>query len=53
MVAVEGELPMENVMSPKLEGLDDRIQLPVVVGILTFRFAELLIEERYRVEFLR
>ena len=53
VVAVESEHPMEKVMSPKLEGLDDGIQLPVVVGILTFRFTELLTEKGYRVEFLR
>ena len=53
VVAVEGELSMEKVMPPKLEGLDDGVQFSVIVGVPDLRLTEFLSEEGYRMEFLR
>ena len=42
MIAVECEFPVEKVMSPVFEGLDDGIQFPIIVGIANFGVTELL-----------
>ena len=49
MVAVECELPVKEVMSPKFEGLDDGVEFPVVIGISALGLTEFLAEEGYRV----
>ena len=53
VITIEGELIMEEVMSPVPQGLDDGVKLPVVVGVPHFRLVEFLAKIRYRVGILR
>ena len=53
MVAIESEVSIEEVMPPKLQGLYDGKELPVVIGITPLCVVKLLAEVGYRVRILR
>ena len=44
---------MEQIVSPKFEGLHDGLELPVIIGIPSFGFTKLFTEEGNRVKLLR